>query len=45
MIKKDEQYGDKMDVKKFLPKVGGHSKPNVVNNIENKGDSEDDLPF
>ena len=45
VIKRDEQYGDKMDVKRFLPKVVGHGKPNVVNNIEDKGDSEDDLPF
>lgn len=45
VIKRDEQYGDKMDVKKFLPKVGGHSKPNVVNNIEDKDDSSDNIPF
>lgn len=45
VIKRDEQYGDKMDVKKFLPKVGNHSKPNVVKSVENGDDSEDNLPF
>ena len=44
-IKRDEQYGDRMDIRKFLPKGGGYSKPNVERNIENKDDSEDNLPF
>ena len=44
-IKRDEQYGDKMDIRKFLSRGVEHSKPNVVRNIENNDDSEDNLPF
>lgn len=44
-IKKDEQYGDRMDIRKFLPRGGDHVKPNVVRSVESKDDSEDNLPF
>lgn len=44
-IKRDEQYGDRMDIRKFLPKVGSSSNSNVAGSVENKDDSEDNLPF
>jgi len=44
-IKRDEQYGDRMDIRKFLPKGGGCIKSNVVRSVESKDDSEDNLPF
>ena len=44
-IKRDEQYGDRMDIRKFLSKGVGHSKSNMARNIENNDDFEDNLPF
>lgn len=38
VIKRDEQYGDRMDIRKFLPKGGGCIKSNVVRSVESKDD-------
>lgn len=44
-IKRDEQYGDRMEIKKFLPKSVTSSGPRVVKSHDSNDGSEDNLPF
>lgn len=45
VIKRDEQYGDKMDVKNFFPKSITSNGPRVTKSHDNNGDSADNIPF
>jgi hypothetical protein len=44
-IKRDEQYGDRMDIRKFLPKSITLNGPSTVKKHDSNDDSADNIPF